>query len=1081
MSFEKEEQRRSKSTLQFGKLITALYLGDHKVGDFTPRHDGRFIVQGSVNDANCQILIDSGSTCSLIHERLVKPNSFRKEKSTATTANNSTLEILGTLYANVKIRKTVQRIVLKVTRNMTHDCILGVDGMAEFDVRLQFNNKRKSMQIQSKSMQIQSTDAEEERQVIQSTDVMEQPVQHSWNPKEQTPQVNNVNRREQTSQADAKEKSNLTNDQQRQIDSLLNEFQELFGQVEVGCATEVEHSIRLPNSNSVYAKPYRIPLAKQEFIREEVFKMQKQGTIRPSTSAFAAPVVLVPKKDGNTRFCIDYTRLNANTVKDKFPMPRIDDLLDKAKDAKFFSTIDLTSGYWQIRMNENDREKTAFITPEGLYEFNVMPFGLCNAPATFQRYMNSVLSGIPGVVVYIDDLLVFGRTWLEHVSILRLVFERLRHHHLKLKEEKCCFGRPSVSFLGHVVSKNGLSPDPNKTKAIKTFPTPQNVKELRSFLGMVSYCGRYIKNFSGIAHPLYKLTRKYCPWEWRSCHEKAFTDLKDCLTKPPVLIHPDPKKPYTLYTDASMHACGAVLCQNDEFEEERIVSYASIQFSKSEQNYSTIEKEAAAVLWAMKHFRPYLHGARFKIRSDHAPLQWLMKQRNASGRLGRWQVALLECEGLEGIEYIKGEDNTIADTLSRIPQREEILTTSHYVNGLSVKTPEEMRIKQEGDPDFIKLRKNLQLKSKCWMYGDRIFLPTEYRKELLEKFHGDGIHFGVSKTTELMSYTLFWPEMRKDVTEKISNCDICKAAKGSRPKQAPLQALPTVSRPFQRIALDYAGPFSTSTLGNKYILVMVDHFSRFLRVFPVKEATAATSTEKTKQFFFEEGVCEEVLTDQGTHFLGKSFQSFLKANGVKHLKTSPQHPQCDGMAERHIRTIKELIRASLLSRSDFSTVGWEVKLNEIVAKLNSTIHPATGISPFAIARGRHPKNFGLDWLSTIGPVRQQNISWRKIVTRNEDTLSKGRERLSNQVLREFSAGEKVWLYNQKPNSLLPKWEGPYEIIRRTSPVNYEIATRNKNSVIHVDRIQKAAQIPETEIKFIPKTLGRPPSNFEGKE
>ena len=224
-----------------------------------------------------------------------------------------------------------------------------------------------------------------------------------------------------------------------------------------------------------------------------------------------------------------------------------------------------------------------------------------------------------------------------------------------------------------------------------------------------------------------------------------------------------------------------------------------------------------------------------------------------------------------------------------------------------------------------------------------------------------------------------------------------------------------------------------------------------------------------------------MLTDQGTHFLGKSFQSFLEANGVKHLKTSPQHPQCDGMAERHIRTIKELIRASLLSRSDFSTVGWEVKLNEIVAKLNSTIHPATGISPFAIARGRHPKNFGLDWLSTIGPVRQQNISWRKIVTRNEDTLSKGRERLSNQVLREFSAGEKVWLYNQKPNSLLPKWEGPYEIIRRTSPVNYEIATRNKNSVIHVDRIQKAAQIPETEIKFIPKPLGRPPSNFEGKE
>ena len=395
--------------------------------------------------------------------------------------------------------------------------------------------------------------------------------------------------------------------------------------------------------------------------------MLNAGIIQPSTSPWASPIVTAMKKNGKKRLCIDYRRVNSITKKDAYPLPRIDEMMDALGEAKWFSSMDLTSGYWQVGMHPESIQKTAFISREGLYEFNVMPFGLCNAPATFQRAMDNMLGDYNWkfAMVYIDDINVFSRTFEEHIQHLQLIFQRIREAGLKLNQEKCNFIRKELLFLGHIINKDGISPDPSTVQKIIDFPQPRTVKGLRSFLGLAGYYRKFVKGFSQIAAPLFKLLRNNITYIWTVDQEEAFSELKRRLTTAPILIYPNFTKKFYLYTDASDSGLGAVLSQKDDENRERVIAYASVSLKPAETRYSTTEKEALAVVWAVRQFRHYLLGTTFEIITDHNALRWLFtKQTNPTPRISRWITTMMEYNFI--ISYRPGRVNQNADALSRM-------------------------------------------------------------------------------------------------------------------------------------------------------------------------------------------------------------------------------------------------------------------------------------------------------------------------------------------------------------------------------------------------------------------------------
>ena len=413
---------------------------------------------------------------------------------------------------------------------------------------------------------------------------------------------NNSDRDVRLCQALGVDAMRLTLTQKDELVKLLLQYSDVFAleEDELGATSAAQHAIDTGVHPPIHQHPRRVPHALKGKIQELIDDMMRRNVIRPSQSPWASPVVLVTKRDGSTRFCVDYRRLNSLTKLDMFPLPRIDDYLDTLARAKYFSALDLASGYWQVMMEPGSREKTAFVTHAGLYEFNVMPFGLCNAPATFQRLMNNVLSGLvpQACLDYIDDVLVYGRTFEQHQENLEAVLKRLRDAGLKLKPAKCRLAQERVKYLGYVVSQEGLSVDEDKVKAVRNFPRPTSVKQVRSFVGLTSYYRRFIPQYAKVAGPLHQLTHSDVPFCWSEECERSFNCLKELLTEAPVLITPDFAKPFRLETDASLAGLGAVLAQESMDQTIRPVAYASHTLQGSEKNYSSTELEALGVIWA---------------------------------------------------------------------------------------------------------------------------------------------------------------------------------------------------------------------------------------------------------------------------------------------------------------------------------------------------------------------------------------------------------------------------------------------------------------------------------------------------
>ena len=989
-------------------------------------------MKGRINGKVCRILLDSGASVCVTSKKMIERCQYSRGRCLIGPSGEK-LSSLGVARCTVELSGIKQQLEMYVLKSMTadYDAILGVDGLSCFSIVLDFQKNEACLNVSKKPV---SSVVPVDKKSKMDFSLVDMGVADEV--------------------------------QRRQLMTLLEEYHDLFDEISPGSAKDVRHEIDVePETRPIFQKPYAVPFSKKKIIADEVQKMLDAGVIQKSKSPWSSPIVLATKKDGSVRFCVDFKKLNQVTKKDKYPLPDIDQMLRQVQGAKYFTSLDLASGYWQIKLREEDREKTAFTTDEGHYEWIVMPFGLTNGPATFQRYIDEILKTIEQVKKLIDDILVFTKTWEQHLNVLRKVFEILRDSRVKLKLKKCHFLKPQVNWVGHVVDGDGIRVDPAKTVALERVPVPSNAKELRSFLGLANYYRKFVKNFAMIAAPLYNLTRKDVPWEWNPSTQQAFDSLKKSLMSTDVLVNPDFEKPYILYTDASDIGMGAVLTQNHG-DEERPITYISQHFSPRERKYSTIEKEMAAIIWALDKLRLYLYGSHFSIKSDHRPLKWLLQKQNAVGRLGRWQCRLLEYEGLEDIEYLKGAENVVADFFSRSPE--------FLVSALGQEmSPEQLRRKQVVDPAFDKLRHSMTLVEGIWTYDSKTFIPQCLVPKILESFHGKGIHFGIQNTVQIIGQTLYWPTLRHDVEEFVKQCDICQVTKSTKNAPAPTQSLPIVCRPFERIALDYCGPFRLSNRNNKYILVAVDHFSRFIRIFPVPEATTTVSVDCLKQLMKEEGIPSQILTDRGTHFTGKVFEDFLKSKGIKHLLTSPYHPQCDGMVERNMRTIKNLLRADLLERSDMTTTTWDVNIPLVEEAMNQKVHPATGHTPFSLVRGRTSRIIRFPWMNLPTKVEQVLVPWTEIAQKNYQHLKISKDKGNRgKILREFQVGDKVWKLSETSSGLQPRYQGPYEIFEKYGRVNYKIGENSvgRKCTVHVDKLIPARRSPR--IRLLPRPVGR---------
>ncbi|XP_071493976.1 uncharacterized protein [Diadema antillarum] len=458
--------------------------------------------------------------------------------------------------------------------------------------------------------------------------------------------------------------SALSSPQKEQVNELLNEYKDVLSDLP-GRTTLGEHHIKLKGNEHLKSKPYPIPHSLRDTVREEVKTMLSLGVIEPSESPIASPIVLVKKPDGSNRFCVDFRKLNKVTVFDAEPIPDQDELFTKVAHAKFFTKIDLSKGYWQVPMAAESKPLTAFLTPDGLFQFTMMPFGLVNAPASFSRLMRRLLDRLGGTVNYIDDILIYSTTWEEHLRTLTELFRRLRAAKLTARPSKCFIGQTSVEFLGHVIEHGQVRPRPEKLKAIQEVSQPQTKRELRSFLGMANYYRKFIPNYAAVAAPLTDRTRNAEPnkVKWETSQEQAFTTLKEKLSNPPILHLPDLSQDFILRTDASNVGLGAVLLQTHQ-DERFPVSYASRKLLRREQAYSTIERECLAVVWAVKKFEPYLYGRQFVLETDHHPLVYMNKASPTNGRLMRWILALQPYRFR--VEAIRGSENVGADLLSRL-------------------------------------------------------------------------------------------------------------------------------------------------------------------------------------------------------------------------------------------------------------------------------------------------------------------------------------------------------------------------------------------------------------------------------
>ena len=745
--------------------------------------------------------------------------------------------------------------------------------------------------------------------------------------------------------------------------------------------TRVKHRIHT-TCNPIFQRPWRTPQSYQKVIKEHIDEMLRCGIIRPGTGAWASPVVLAKKADGTLRFCTDYRKLNEHTKRDVYPLPRIDDVLESLAGAKIFSSFDFLSGFWQVELDEEDKEKTGFITIYGLFEWNVMPFGLCNSPSTFQRVMDDLLRHIKWMfcLVYVDDVIIYSKNEEEHLQHIDTFLKIVCDSGFKIKPKKCNLYRTKLKFLGHIVSRNGIQPDPDKVKTIDAIGPPNNIKDVQTILGMPGYYRKFIPKYALITEPIVNLLRKNVTFEWSERCQKALDDVKTLLKAEPILKFPDHNRRYYLMTDYSKMGISAILSQVFE-DGEHPVAYWSRTNKHGQRDYEATMGECYAAVQGVKHFRSYILGNEFTLVTDHSALQWLQTHKGENTRLLKWSLVLQEYYPFE-IKWRPGKQHGPADCVSRFPidesinvviqwdqadrliqaQREDPKLKLYFENLIDSKLPADKNLRRRVVTECEHLTIYNGILYHVWLPESkkkgrgrlkrRVVIPDILIPEVLKKGHEESGHFGPWKTVELLKPRVHWNNMVHDITEYCKTCDICQRTKFRTQKQfGSMETIPA-SEPWEVICIDWIGPINPAVHGYRYIFVVVDYFTRWPEAFACKNKDA-----KTFALILSNQICsrylmpKKILSDRDPAFLGKISKDLLQLYNIDKLNTTAYHAQTNGMTERTNKTLIQVMKALLLQHK----LSWPELLPFVLQKLRLHVNESIGHSPYEMLYGRVPR------------------------------------------------------------------------------------------------------------------------------
>ena len=1082
-------------------------------------------LKGQYWDRPVRIMIDSGSTSNFISRSWVSqhqiPEQYLENPNVVRLANGEMERVYSYTVAPLTTGEYHQDIMLSVITLQNNDIILGMPWLTFHNPQIDWRSRTVRLRGGATGITLSEMvasdssdeDAEDSSAAAQLELWSAQQVKRASRKKDVElglAIVRAVSSAETVTQKDGSAVKSLTDHPQAK--KLLAEFADVFpDDLPSGLPPkrEVDHKIELePGCVPPTKAPYRMSPLELDELKKQLSELSSKGFIQPSKSPFGAPVLFVRKKDGTRRLCIDYRALNKFTIKNKYPLPRVDELLDRLNGSKYFSKIDLRSGYHQVRIAEGDAPKTAFRTRYGHFEFMVLPFGLTNAPATFMQLMQDIFRPHLDdfVVVFLDDILIYSRNEKEHAEHVKKVLLKLREHKLFAKASKSDFFKRSIDFLGYVITEDGITMDSNKVRAIVDWPSPlKNITDVRSFLGLAGYYRRFVQGFSKLASPLTELLKKEKMFEWTDREQKAFEVLKETITSAPILISPDPTKKYVVTTDASGFATGAIL-QQDHGKGLQPISFMSHKMNAAERNYPVHEQELLAVVHALREWRHYLHGGEFEVITDHMSLKHFLTQPRLSARQARWAEFMQEFN--MNITHRPGKLNNAADALSRRPDHAE-LNTCVTVNkdeflerlkaGYSLDVECEGHLK--ANPRWKKTDDGL-----IYINSNRIYVPdgNDLRTALMNEHHDIPLsgHVGSAKVYNKLCRNWYWPKMKYDVEEYVRSCPQCQQNKPSNQKPIGLlQPLPIPERRWQQVTMDLITQLPKSRNGNDAIVVFIDKLTKMVHYAATK--TTVDAVELAKLFICNvvrlHGVPESIVSDRDTRFTSNFWKSLWSQFGTKLHMSTAFHPQTDGQTERANRTLEESLRSYVSINHD----DWDDHLPLLEFAVNNSKATSTGQSSFYLNYGEHPR-LPIDNLIPDSNVEEV----QSMLNRLKDNVQLAKQELIKSQINQakyannkrrdfvFKVGEKVLLSTNRKlngeekyinfitkgpaNKLNPKYIGPFEIIDRIGEVAYKLNLPHEMVKNHVHPVFHASLLKKyvTSERYNDREpLRPPPSEF----
>ncbi|XP_065369018.1 uncharacterized protein LOC135961445 [Calliphora vicina] len=953
-------------------------------------------------------LMDTGANICCIGSDLAKTNftsfpNYYKCRSFVKTADGNSQSVTGWLEVDISFKNQVRNLKLFIIPSITQRLILGIDFWNEFNL---IPNIVESVDLVDMSM------------------VKQCHLSENLDKKSDMSFVN----KEKSEQKSDEISYPLTAIQQQQLDLIIALFPN-FDQQGLGRTKLIKHEIDVGESKPIKQRFYPVSPAVEKLMFAELDRMLALGVIEASQSPWSSPMRLVIKPN-KVRLCLDARKLNFVTKKDAYPLPSIEGIFARIPKANIISKLDLKDAYWQIGLTDESKPLTAFTVPgRPLYQFVVMPFGLCNAPQTMCRLIDEI---IPpdlrnSVFGYLDDLVIVSEDFQTHLSVLVRVAEQFRKANLTLNITKSKFCVTTVQYLGYVIGNGGIKTDPEKVSAIVNWPVPKNIRQVRGFLGLAGWYRRFIENFSSIVFPITEILSTKKKFVWTPEAQAAFENIKTLLTTAPILVNPDFKKKFYLHCDASNFGIGAVLIQLDDQGQEKPIAFMSKKLNTAQRNYSVTERECLAALEAIKRFRCYLELQEFEVITDHASLVWLMRQPDLTGRLARWVFKLQSFKF--NISHRKGKENVVPDALSR--------SLGEEINALSIPEPEiDINSPYFGDSDYLNLKDkilnephkypdikvkdkyvylrtehysgNEEQEEKCW----KLWIPHRLRKDVITRAHDDPVcsHGGMVKTLELIRRNFFWPGMVKDVRDYVRNCEICKTTKAPNFILKPEMGKQMVStRPFQKLFIDILGPYPRSRSGYIGLLIVLDHLTKFHWLFPLRKFTSkAIEDYLRQQIFHVYGVPESIVSDNGSQFKANDFNAFLTSYGVKHTYTAVYSPQSNA-SERVNRSVIAGIRSYL--KHDHKM--WDEHLSQISCALRNSYHQSIHCSPYHAVFGFDMVTHGSTY-ELLNNLRLLNEPTYQLS--RDDNLKLIRSDLQKHIKAAYDANQKTYNLRARPQN-----------------------------------------------------------------